>query len=417
MFDHLSDPDPPTDTSEIRRHVEQRLRRRRRRRLAGGTLGGAAIGIAIAVVAFGLSAGGGARVTVGGAPDSTRAGRWSPAANFLTVAELPTHGKRNHQKWPGAELQERDLATGKVETVLMKDPSALSLDISASFEPDGNVVVAISKSQCGGQFESIDPSTGTVKIIGTVSGSVEGGTWGLSVSANGKYLTYEAYPGCQQGTPRPTTTSAADSTPTQIPADRMTYLAVRNLATGATSQTSLGYQGDTSDGNDGPIWSPDGKQLAIIPPKSDSAIAILSAGSPNLATAKDVPSPQGCYVNAIGAWTNSGITASLICKRPVSAGQHNSRQAPKRYNVLEQVTAAGHATFSNRRPDCSAAFTIESSIPGAPAIVDSISGPLTLGEVLGGKRCLAPSLRVAEYDQGHVRTIISFHTITFGMPD
>jgi hypothetical protein len=415
MFDHLSDPNPPTDVSEIRRHVDQRIRRRRRRRVAGGAVGGAAATIAIAVAALGLSAGG-ARVTVGGAPRSTEAGRWSPAANFLTVAELPTNGKGNDQKWPGAELQERSFSTGRVEAVLMKDPSALSLDISASFEPDGNVVVAVSKSRCGEQFELIDPSTGTMKTIGKVSKSVDG-IWGLSVSANGKYITYEGEPGCQQGNPTSPTTTAAHSTPNQLPADQMTYLAVRNLATGATSQTSLGYQGDTSDGNDGPIWSPDGKQLAVIPPKSDTAIAILSAINPNFAKAKDVPSPHGCYVNAIGAWTKAGITASLICKRPVSAGQHNTREAPKRYNILEQVTPAGHATFSVRRPDCRAAYSIESSIPGAPAIVDSISGPLTLGEVLGGKRCLATSNRVAEYNQGHVRTIISFHTITFDMPD
>jgi hypothetical protein len=140
-----------------------------------------------------------------------------------------------------------------------------------------------------------------------------------------------AYPGCQAGTPIPTTTVPADSkTPsTTVPATSLDYIAVRNLETGATQEAPYGEQGDATSGA-GPVWSPDGTQLAVMSPHGTTTM-ILSAAHPTRQDAKAIQAPSRCTIGDIGAWTSAGITESLDCEAKV-VGHYNPHNPPKQWN-------------------------------------------------------------------------------------
>ena len=404
MYDHLADPRPPTDTTQVRRQVGRRLARRRRAQRAGGA-GVALCAIAAVAIGVGLTRSSDrSNVIVGGVP----AGPLAAGSSFLTVTSISPATRHNLN--PGLELQDRSLATGRVQATLVKGTSVRA--ISASIGPDGTVIAAVTTGQCGAVLESINPHTGKATAIGDVA-DASGGVTGLSVSPDGRHIAYEAYPGCQQGTPTPTTTAPAHPTAPSTTSTQDTYLAVRDLATGATVETSFDFQGVVFDGNGGPVWSPDGTQLAVLAPPHNNRIMLVSAAHPDFQAATTLRLPARCEavgdINAIGAWNRSGLTVSLSC-----AATGTARTSPGRaQSYLEQVTSTGRVIYRTPMTNCLAVNSME-SVPGAPAIVGSYNA-FPFGSTLGA-RCKAPQTLVASYDQGRLRTVLSLPRALVDLP-
>jgi hypothetical protein len=109
---------------------------------------------------------------------------------------------------------------------------------------------------------------------------------------------------------------------------------------------------------------------------------------------------------------------SLTCQGRAPTGQttgdtSSSSGAGTSTSLLEQITPTGSVTYGQYLSDCLAVNSIESSLPGGPAIVEAANLPIF---VVGGCNT-GPETRISEYTMGHLRTILNLPATELSMPD
>jgi hypothetical protein len=317
-----------------------------------------------------------------------------PQDYFLTVTTTPSVTRNDSQfavqlvRYPASTLQLRSVRHGRVVATLLHSLGSLDAVMAGN-----GTVIAVADYGCRSQILRIELRTGHAELIRTLPQSATD----VALSRSGEQLAYVTYPASDQ---QPCTPSSQPARPVREelnPGGPIQYLpnvlTIVNLATGARVQTATGSQGDPISGA---AWSPDGTSIAVTT-AGGSAVSLVSAAHPDLATASQLRPPRRCgYVTA--AWTVSGIVAVLGC------GKQGADLSPQ---TLVRLSSAGKVTARWRLPGCIDGVSTFADPAGQHVLIQANIG-YGNGRPCGYPRPGGTSIRIAIVGPAALSTVAVF---------
>jgi hypothetical protein len=245
------------------------------------------------LVILGLVAGGCGVSRVSALPSETTGGGGRPVAGGRAAAPsfLATTDDNGT-----TVLQLRRLSDGRtLETVLRSARGLSAVQTSAT-----SALVALS-GDCTATLEQINLLSGDIRVLRRLSQAV----YGIALSPDGTELAYSTYAHCTVAPPCRGACGGSEAFDTGT-------LAVLNMHAGAVSETTPAGP-DPHPGVGGPIWSPNGKQIAVtLADGTPGQVAVVNAAHPDFHTARLLRLPAGCDDAPI-AWTALGILTDEYC--------------------------------------------------------------------------------------------------------